>query len=38
MPYVRVTVSSYDPARQEEIARLAESQFNPNIRQLVGHA
>jgi hypothetical protein len=36
MPYVRVTVSSYDPTRQEEIARLAENQFNPNIRQLPG--
>jgi hypothetical protein len=36
MPYVRVTVVSYDPARQEEIARFAEEQFEPKLRQLPG--
>ena len=36
MPYVRVTVVSYDPAKNEEISRFAEEHFEPMIRQLPG--
>jgi hypothetical protein len=36
MPYVRVTVVSYDPARQEAIERFAEEHFDSKIRQLPG--
>ena len=36
MPYVRVTVVSYDPARQEEIERFAVEQFEPKLGQLPG--
>jgi hypothetical protein len=29
MPYVRVTVVSYDPARAQDVRRFAEDQFEP---------
>jgi heme-degrading monooxygenase HmoA len=36
MPYVRVTVLSYDPAKQEAIERFANEQFDTKLRQLPG--
>jgi hypothetical protein len=36
MPYVRVTVVSYDPTRQEELERFDEEQVYPRMRQLPG--
>jgi hypothetical protein len=36
MPYVRVTVVSYDPAREEEINRFDEEQVYSRMRQLPG--
>jgi hypothetical protein len=36
MPYVRVTVVSYDPARHEELERFDEEQIYSRMRELPG--